>query len=239
MKTLIFFLSLFFLSTVAYATPTTYYYSGYIFGACTDFSPSSPFDDLVGQAFSGSFTYEADTIDSYISGLTNYYPASYASFHISATSFVNFSYFDWPPLGISSEDLFLSADSSTTQGHIVDWGIGPFDANNASINFLLSFMGAPSPQFLFEGLKKGSLENTDFSNYGVTIFVNGEPYPVASYLHLQVYDATGGNLQYHNIYGDITHFSTTPIPEPASAYLILSIIPLLLSKRLNRTMRSN
>lgn len=92
-------------------------------------------------------------------------------------------------------------------------------------SLLLSFMGAPSGQFLYDSLKYSSLTDADFTKTGVTVFHSGQPYPLSRYLHIELIENIGPEMwdnRCYDIVGDINYLSTSPVPEP-SALLFLCI----------------
>ena len=218
----------------SHGSAITYHYSGEIFWAVTRFSSSSPFEDLVGQEFSGSFTFDTDEIDALIPGFTNFYPAISSDLFIDPTHFIDFINFDAPPLIIRGDDLLVSADSSPTQGHEVDWTFGGIDVARTRVGLELSFLGAPSAQYIFDGLNDGSLVNGDFTEFGITIVIDGVEYPVATSLHIQVVEQTGPgmfDILIHDIYGDVLQLA---VPEPSTALLHASALVALAALAVRR-----
>ncbi len=204
--------------SLVYAFPITYNYSGRIIKTYT-----SLFMPLEGQEFSGSFTYDTDDIDLYISGLSNFYPAINSTLLINPGNYVNFTNFDWHPLIITDTTLEAFADNSSTQGHDVDWLLDSVDLEQTSIGLSLGFFGAPSPEFIFDGLTNGTLSESDFLSEEIAVTIDGNLYPLSKYLHLQVVETTGPeiwDLRYHNIYGEITNISANVIPEPTTIALL-------------------
>ncbi len=229
--------SLFLLVPVAYSIPVTHYYSGTIIIAGDYFSAETPFSDLVGQKFSGSFTYDSQSIGPYFPYWSNYYDASSASFHIGNKNFINYLDFDWQPLVLSGNDFSLNADPSET----THWQFDNFDNGRTSISFFLSFMGAPSGQFLYDSLKYSSLTDADFTEFGVTVYPNGQPYPLSRYLQIELVETIGPeiwDMKIYDIIGDIEYLSTTPVPEPSTAtYLMTGLIPVFWYLKRIRTKR--
>lgn len=234
MTRLVLSLSLLLCSGVLHCAPITYNYSGDIIWARAFSQSSSTFESLIGREFSGSVTFDTEDMDWYVPDFSNYYPATSANFFINTSNKIEFSHFDASPLIVNDTSLSVVAGSSATQGHEYTWALDGIDIDSASFTFVLHFGGTPTNQSIRDGLTSGTLNNDDFSREDVIVYVDEVPYPLATYLQLQVVEVTGPgllDLKYHYIYGDITEFSAASIPEPSTILLFLLAVPLLVRRR--------
>jgi hypothetical protein len=216
------------------AVELSYRYSGEIVAAQTAFQGSSPFDPLEGRAFSGSFTFDSDDLSSFSPGMSNFYPATSADFLIDGANFVQFTSFDWPPLIVDDNGLFLSADTSATTGHVADWTFEGVDVGESIVGVYLSFFESGLPETIIEKLNEGTLTATDFTETGIWLSLDGVLVPFTRYLNVQVVEQTGpdpGDFQIHEIHGDITFLA---IPEPASGLLLAAgLVAIMLHRRVH------